>query len=185
MIKIKYPELFLEQSSNWFTKVIQLLGFSIPNIFVETGTYLGHGIKYIRNDFREVHSIELNDTLYNNSVINFKNDPYIYLYHADSPDILNKLIKISEPVVFHLDAYYYNESTSFGKIEDKGSPILRELSIIGKRNYMDIIFINDIKIYNEKTQLNITIDDIIFAYNRMCSYWIFEDVSKIIIIPQK
>lgn len=79
--------------------------FQIP-VLVETGTQFGQMIGAMANDFREIYSIELDDTNYALAVKNFARQTHIHLLHGDSAVELPKLLQsISEPCVFWLDGH--------------------------------------------------------------------------------
>jgi hypothetical protein len=80
---------------------------------VETGTYLGATTKYLQTQFNKVHTIELDEGLYNVVSKSFKNNPNIECYLGDSANVLknhliNKLNTSTEDekVFFFLDAHW-------------------------------------------------------------------------------
>ena len=80
---------------------------------VETGTYLGATTKYLITQFNKVHTIELDEGLYNVVSKSFKNNPNIECYLGDSANVLknhliNKLNTSTEDkkVFFFLDAHW-------------------------------------------------------------------------------
>lgn len=201
-INIKFPYYILKEPKSWFSLIIKELRLPLPNIFVETGTYLGHGIKNVINDFREVHSIELKEEFYKNAVVNFQTNRNVFLHLGDSGDILWKLIyEFNEPVLFFLDAHYSGGETAFGREEEKGVPIIRELSALGKRQFMDIIIIDDMRLFGKSsysgiendpiyplTQFDwthITLEHMLKTYNRQCIHYMCPDVDRLILIPQR
>lgn len=97
-------------------------------IFVETGTYLGDGIKKaLKAGFNEVYSIELDPQLYRGCVRKFVDSPNIHLYYGDSRYTLRDMIaNITEPVTFWLDGHQcppYKDGR-------KNCPLIEELDII-------------------------------------------------------
>jgi hypothetical protein len=112
--------------------------------FIETGTYLGDGIKDVINVYEHVHSIELSEKWYEYNVEQFKHDNRVKMYLGDSKKILPDLLKtIDEPVTIFLDAHYSGGPTAFGEEE---TPLLFELEIIKNRAYDDIIIIDDCRL---------------------------------------
>ena len=135
----------------WFSELLKKIDIKKPNIFVETGTYMGDGITKVKNDFRNVHSIELNENFYNNVSLLFSNNNNIILHLGDSAEVINnKMYNINEPVLFYLDAHFSGGETAFGKPDDNGCPVLRELEIISKRTQKDIIVIDDMRLMGKK-----------------------------------
>ena len=111
------------------------------NHYIETGTYLGNGIKSVFDDYNYVHSIELSEKWYEYNKEQFKYSDNIKLYLGDSKKILPELLdNIHEPVTVYLDAHYSGGSTAFG---DEETPLLFELEILKNRIYDDIIIIDD------------------------------------------
>ena len=118
------------------------------NIYIETGTYLGNGIKRVLNDYDEIHSIELSEKWYNHNVEQFKNNINVKMHLGDSKKILPELLKIiNEPVTIYLDAHYSGVYTAHGEEE---SPLLHELEILKNRDYDDIIIIDDCRCLGKK-----------------------------------
>lgn len=112
--------------------------------YIETGTYLGDGIKNVLNNYENIHSIELSDKWYNYNVEQFKKYDNVKMYHGDSKKILPELLNfIKEPITIYLDAHYSGGTTAFGEEE---VPLLYELEILQKRDYDDIIIIDDCRL---------------------------------------
>ena len=114
------------------------------NHYIETGTYLGDGIKCVMNNYKTIHSIELSEKWYKYNIDQFKNNNNIKMYLGDSKKILPELLNtINEPVTIYLDAHYSGGTTAFGEEE---TPLLFELEILKNRNYEDIIIIDDCRL---------------------------------------
>ena len=118
------------------------------NHYIETGAYLGNGIRCVLNNYKNVHSIELSEKWYNHNVEQFKNNNNVKMYLGDSKKILPELLKtINEPVTIYLDAHYSGGSTALG---DEETPLLFELEILKNRTYDDIIIIDDCRMIGKK-----------------------------------
>ena len=120
-------------------------------IFVETGTYLGDGVRRALNSgFTEVHSIELDTNRYNHCVKKFKNDKRVHLYHGNSGILLEKVLtKINKPVVFWIDAHFMGEDMRQVEIADKWCPMNEELEAIKNHRIKNhTILIDDIRCIN-------------------------------------
>jgi hypothetical protein len=112
--------------------------------YIETGTYLGDGIKHVINDYEIIHSIELSEKWYQHNVKQFKNNKNVKMYLGDSKKILPELLKtINEPITIYLDAHYSGGTTAFGEEE---VPLLFELEVLKERKYDDIIIIDDCRL---------------------------------------
>jgi hypothetical protein len=114
------------------------------NHYIETGTYLGHGIINVINNYENIHSIELSEKWYQHNVEQFKNNNNVKMYLGDSKKILPELLNnINEPVTIYLDAHYSGGTTAYGEEE---VPLLFELEILKNRKYDDIIIIDDCRL---------------------------------------
>jgi hypothetical protein len=112
--------------------------------YIETGTYLGDGIKSVLSNYENIHSIELSEKWYDHNIQQFKNNNNVKIYLGDSKKKLPELLKnIKEPVTVFLDAHYSGGTTAFG---DEEVPLLHELEILKKRDYDDIIIIDDCRL---------------------------------------
>jgi len=117
---------------------------SKTNHYIETGTYLGEGIKSVLNNYENIHSIELSEKWYEHNVEQFKKNNNVKMYLGDSKKLLPELLNtINEPVTIYLDAHYSGGTTAFGEEE---VPLLFELEILKNRKYEDIIIIDDCRL---------------------------------------
>ena len=112
--------------------------------YIETGTYLGDGIKCVLNNYNNIHSIELSEKWHAHNVQQFKNNTNVKMHLGDSKKILPELLNnINEPITIYLDAHYSGGTTAFGEEE---TPLLFELEILKARKYDDIIIIDDCRL---------------------------------------
>jgi hypothetical protein len=113
--------------------------------FIETGTYKGDAIEYIKNDFENIFTIELSDKYADESINRFKNESKIKIIKGDSGVELPKLLNdISGPCVFWLDGHYSYKGTA---MSNKETPILEELKPILLRSENNIILIDDARLF--------------------------------------
>jgi hypothetical protein len=118
------------------------------NHYIETGTYLGDGIKSVLQNYTNIHSIELSQKWYDYNVEQFKTNVNVSMYLGDSKKILPDLLNnINEPITIYLDAHYSGTPTAFG---DEETPLLFELEILKNRKYDDIIIIEDCRLLDKK-----------------------------------
>jgi hypothetical protein len=112
------------------------------HILIETGTYLGEMVDAVKNDFKQIISIELAQVLYERAIKKFEQFSHIKICFGDSSKILQAiLVEIKEPCLFWLDAHCSGGITTRG---DKVTPIMEELNLILKRRYPeDILLIDD------------------------------------------
>jgi hypothetical protein len=112
--------------------------------YIETGAYIGDGIKLVLNNYENIHSIELAEKWYEYNVEQFKNNKNVKMYLGDSKKILPELLNnINEPMTIFLDAHYSGGTTAFG---DEETPLLFELEILKNRKYDDIIIVDDCRL---------------------------------------
>jgi hypothetical protein len=131
-------------------------------ILVETGTHYGETIKNLKNEFKEIHSIELSEKLYKMCLNIFKYDININLYHGDSSKIIPEIIKnIEHNTVFWLDGHYSGGETARGEVD---CPLLQEIeSISNDFNNQCLIIIDDFRLFGTNTfedWSNISIENI-------------------------
>jgi hypothetical protein len=102
----------------------------LNRVFVETGSYLGDGIrKALEAGFESIYSIELSEKYYNHCKIRFCDFDNIMLINGDSSDKLRDIeICNYESVTFWLDGHYSGDDTAIG---ESNTPLLKELAIIG------------------------------------------------------
>jgi hypothetical protein len=156
---------------SFFINTLQNLGIECPRIIIETGAYLGDGIKtYLdSNYFYKIYSIELSNKYYLLNKEQFKEHANVELLEGDSSLVIKNLVENSlldnEPILFYLDAHFSGGDTA-GENMYNGCPVLNELEAISNRNVKgDIIFIDDIPeriIHSDNT---IIIQIIPFHYN--------------------
>jgi len=137
---------------SFFINTLQNLGIECPRIIIETGAYLGDGIKtYLdSNYFYKIYSIELSNKYYLLNKEQFKEHANVELLEGDSSLVIKNLVENSlldnEPILFYLDAHFSGGDTA-GENMYNGCPVLNELEAISNRNVKgDIIFIDDMRL---------------------------------------
>lgn len=137
---------------SFFINTLNDLGFECPKIIVETGTYLGEGIKSYLDScyFNKIYSIELANKYYLLNKENFKHNSNVQIIEGDSSIVIKKLINDSmldnEPILFYLDAHFSGGDTA-GENLYNGCPVINELEAISNRNIKgDVIFIDDMRL---------------------------------------
>ena len=118
------------------------------NVFVETGTFMGHMIEAQRMNFAELFSIEVEPTLYKNAVKYFQSYRHIKIVEGDSSFVLNEILSEvhNNSTLFWLDGHYSGGNTGMGK---KQCPIYEELHAIFNHNISTkCILIDDARCFN-------------------------------------
>jgi hypothetical protein len=134
-----------EPASHLKKEYIQKFGYF--DVFIETGTYLGDTIQLaLEWGFKEIHSIELNEELYQLASEKFKSHPNVKLWKGDSIHCLPLILKqLTKPATFWLDAHASGHLS--GGLSG-GSPLLDELKIIDVHYIHDhTIFIDDRRLF--------------------------------------
>jgi hypothetical protein len=99
--------------------------FQLP-LLIETGTNMGAMVSALKNVFREIISIELEESLYLRAKRKFKRFSHIRILQGDSAQVLEKLLPtVHERCLFWLDAHYCGGITAQGSDE---TPIVKELT---------------------------------------------------------
>ena len=133
-----------------------------PNeIFVETGTYIGNGIKTaLQAGFTKCYSIEIHEYLYKNAVKRFEKEiaqGNVELLFGNSETLFQTIIdRLDRPVTFWLDAHI---SSQYGEKLAKNCPILEELAAIKTHHIKThTILIDDLNCFDSPMHDNINID---------------------------
>lgn len=129
--------------------------YNCRDVFIETGTYMGDTVAYLKNKFSKLISIELSKELAEKAKQRFAGEEKVQIIQGDSATQLsNILTAVSTPVVFWLDGHYSSEFQSgneyiiTGKGE-KDTPIINELMQIIKHTIKNhIILIDDARLFN-------------------------------------
>ena len=112
---------------------------------VETGTFRGEMLIALKDEFKQMYSIELSKELYDNCVEKLTEFKHIHLYQGDSVQQLPKILEeISGSILFWLDSHYSGGNTGMGESE---TPIFQELEIIFKKPDRHIILIDDARCF--------------------------------------
>jgi hypothetical protein len=117
-------------------------------VFVETGTFYGDTIAFMRPQFDELHSIELDAKLHAKARERFAGDAAIHLWQGDSGDLMVRVLAaICKPAMFWLDGHYSGEGTARG-VED--TPIYHELEHLSQHPLRDqhLVVIDDARLFD-------------------------------------
>ena len=123
--------------------------FNYNNIFIETGTFYGSGVKSaLKAGFKKVISIELDKNRYIYCKNKFRNNKKVTIIQGDSGKEISKIMKtIKEPCTFWLDSHYNGEPLKLKvAIGDKWTPIVEELEAIRNHHIKNhTILIDDMR----------------------------------------
>ncbi|OGN65180.1 MAG: hypothetical protein A3E80_01320 [Chlamydiae bacterium RIFCSPHIGHO2_12_FULL_49_9] len=133
-----------------------------PNrYFVETGSYMGNGIRMaLRAGFEYIHSLEIEPQLVNHCRKRFNKNPRVTIWHRDSSYQLWEVIEpIQEEITFWLDGHLGTPDPHGGK----NTPLIEELE--------------QIKRHSIKTH-TILIDDLHCCRTILFDYLTLEEIVK-------
>ena len=151
----------------------------INPVFVETGTYKGHGIAAaLASGFEKIYSIEISQEFYEHSVQRFKSEidrGTVEIILGDSLSCLTKVINtIDSNITFWLDAH-----KTLGYQGEKSCPLYEELDAIANHPIKThTILIDDLRLLSQEGWGKSVIkDDIVNKIKKINSHYslIYED----------
>lgn len=96
--------------------------------FIETGTLYGDMDYAMKDRFKHIYSIELNEDLWRRAVHRFRHYGHIQILHGDSGEVLPRILRqVSTKCLFWLDGHYSGGITAKGLTE---TPIMQEIQAI-------------------------------------------------------
>jgi hypothetical protein len=115
-------------------------------VLIETGTFYGDTTFALRNNFKQIYSIEFDQKFYRMAEQRFKDIKNIKILQGDSGVVLPELLeKINDPVAFYLDGHHCSGVTVKS---DLSTPIIKELdSIFTKTKNKYVILIDDARCF--------------------------------------
>ena len=117
--------------------------YDVPN-FVETGTYLGDTSHWASGLFKEVHTVEISESLYEKAKARFGNVNNMHFYLGDSKKLVPEIVSnIEGPALYWLDGHWCGRNTG-GKFNE--CPIMDELEH-ATRNQGSILLIDDYRYF--------------------------------------
>ncbi len=115
---------------------------------VETGTYRGDMVFAQLKKFKKIHTIELDNRLYNEAKKRFSTFSHVNILQGDSGKVLTQVVnELDKPAVFWLDGHYSGDITALGETI---TPIFEELKIIFSKRLDHAILIDDARLFNGK-----------------------------------
>jgi hypothetical protein len=110
--------------------------------FVESGTYLGRTVAFMKRYCRHVYSIEFQDHLARAAQARFAADPGIQIFHGSGATWIPRIVaNLREPALFWLDGHFAAGTAHDGEV---ACPTLDELSaVLADSRYNHVILIDD------------------------------------------
>lgn len=119
------------------------------DVLIETGT--GPGAKTvlnIHNEFKEIHTIEISESVYNSNEVSLKRLDNVYTYLGDSGDLLKDILEKNKDkkCVIWLDAHFSGGNTG---LSDKYGecPIIEEIKLLKLLDTPPIVLIDDVQYF--------------------------------------
>lgn len=122
--------------------------WEIFSIFIETGTNEGITAFEMAPCFKEVHTVEICETLHAKALEKSKNLGFdnVTFHLGDSTDVLPQLLpSIEDHAIFFLDGHWSSDDTGKGK---KDCPLIEELQSINElHKFASLIIIDDFRLF--------------------------------------
>ncbi|MGI9244110.1 MAG: hypothetical protein ACR2RV_25155 [Verrucomicrobiales bacterium] len=129
------------------------------DVFVETGTFKGDMITALKDDFKEIHSIEIVPEFVETARKLFRKDPHVTIHEGDSGKVIKEVLEQikGKSAMFWLDGHYYSEVP---KIAEEECPIVEEIAAI-KNSDVDpvVVLVDDVREF-DGTRGYLTLDDL-------------------------
>lgn len=129
--------------------------YQCTKVFIETGTFMGDTIEFLKYHFDRLFSIELNEELALKAAKRFSHEPKISIICGDSTTQLASILaKVDCPTVFWLDGHYSSEFQLGNQyiVTGKGvkdTPIMEELIQICQHPVKNhVILIDDARLFD-------------------------------------
>ena len=115
------------------------------DVFIETGTYLGHSARWAARQFPQVHSIELSPTLWMRARESLAGIDNVHLHCGASPAVLRQLLpSLTGPALLWLDAHWSLGETAG---EDDPCPLLAELDVALRQSVGHTLLVDDARLF--------------------------------------
>lgn len=118
-----------------------------PDVFIETGTFLGDTSFKAAKVFKNVHTIEASDEIYKKAKVNLECCNNVTMHLGDSGNVLKDLLpNLKGKIVFWLDGHYSGIHEGHQTALTPENPLIKELAQIKNSKLSDsIIMIDDIR----------------------------------------
>lgn len=129
-----------------------IIGDSKINTLIETGTCEGGFAIIAASVFNKVITIELNSYYYERAKKELQFIDNVELINGNSIDVLKNILpKQKRPLVFYLDAHFFNPDNSESPLIPRSEfPLFKELELIKTRNKKDIVIIDDVHTFGRE-----------------------------------
>lgn len=115
------------------------------NVFIETGTNDGGTPWLLKDQFRELYTIELAPRLWREAERRFQDIPNVHCLQGDSTVVLPQVLEaINEPALVWLDGHYSGGITAHGDLD---TPVKQELEALFADGRNHVILVDDARIF--------------------------------------
>lgn len=125
------------------------------DILIETGTNNGDTPITLKHQFKMIHTIELEPTLYRTARARLSNLKHVHCHEGDSTEVLPQILKrLNEPAVIWLDGHCSGPGTARG---DFDTPVVQELEALFEavdRGHRHVILVDDARIFAGQPEHN-------------------------------
>lgn len=161
-----------------FLDALRRLFGSLPDVFIETGTFRGDSSRLAAGRFREVETTEMSHKLYpawgmpSNAILHNKMSDKFIVEMCD---------KYQCSICFFLDAHWdgtgaYNPDSYHGSVH---VPLLDELAIIAKHRFPDLVICDDVRLFGKVTEgsdwRSVTIESCLATIGTVRTHFVAED----------
>jgi hypothetical protein len=110
--------------------------------FVESGTYLGGTVAFMREYCDQLYSVEYQPHLAKAAQERFAHDPAIHIFHGDGSHWIPRIVaELREPALFWLDGHFAAGTARAGEV---ACPTLAEISAaLADTRYPHVLLIDD------------------------------------------
>jgi len=160
-------------------------------VFVETGTLLGDTVINLKDQFTEIHTVEIAENYYN-AFVNNRKLPHINAYLGDSVFVLPEIVKnisADKNVVFWLDGHHSAGDTGLGV---KSCPLLEECAGIDQllNSNRAIVIIDDYNLFGKDVAVDqdwtdISVDNILSQFHNFNVIVTREFGTKIVLVIER
>lgn len=120
------------------------------NVFIETGTNDGGTPWLLKDDFRELYTIELAPQLWREALARFQDYQHVHCLLGDSTEVLpDVLANITEPALVWLDGHYSGGVTAHGALD---TPVKQELEALFADGRNHVILVDDARIFEGEVE---------------------------------
>jgi len=113
--------------------------------FIETGTNDGETTWFLKDEFTELHTIELGHRQWKAAKQRFRGEPHVHCHHGDSAKVLPEVLRgLLGPALIWLDGHYSGPGTAQG---GENTPAIKELEAIIADGRPHVVLIDDARCF--------------------------------------